>query len=77
MAVSVQPESFESIWSRWEEILPTSATDTVFVTPWWQKTWWDNFGEGYCARILSVSDDGDLLGIAPLMARDGALTFPR
>ena len=75
MAVSVQPESFESIWSRWEEILPTSATDTVFVTPWWQKTWWDNFGEGYCTRILSVNDGSELLGIAPLMARDGALTF--
>ena len=31
---------------------------------------------GYRSRILSVSDDeGVLLGIAPLMARDGALTF--
>ena len=75
MAVSVQPESFESIWSRWEEILPSCATDTVFVTPWWQKTWWDNFGEGYCDRILSVTDGDELLGIAPLMARDGVITF--
>ena len=75
MAISVQPESFESIRERWEDILPRCATDTVFVTPWWQKTWWDNFGEGYCARILSISDGGGLLGIAPLMARDGALTF--
>ena len=75
MSVSVQPESFESIWSQWEEILPSCATDTVFLTPWWQKTWWDNFGEGYCARILSVKEDDELLGIAPLMASGGSLMF--
>ncbi len=75
MTISVQTESFESIWRRWEEILPTSATDTIFVTPWWQKTWWDNFGDGCCPHILSVSDDSGLLGIAPLMMRRGALMF--
>ena len=75
MAISVHIESFESIWDQWEEILSTCSTNTVFVTPWWQKTWWDNFGEGHRAHILSVSDGDDLLGIAPLMARDGALTF--
>ena len=75
MANSVHIETFESIWNRWEEILPSCATDTVFLTPWWQKTWWDNFGEGYCARILSVKEDDELLGIAPLMAKDGSLTF--
>ena len=75
MAISVHIESFESIWDQWEEILPSCATDTVFLTPWWQKTWWDNFGEGHRAHILSVSDGDELLGIAPLMARDGALTF--
>ena len=76
MAVSVRQESFDSIWERWEEILPLSATNTVFVTPWWHKTWWDNFGEGSESLILSVSDGSELLGIAPLMTDpNGALTF--
>ncbi len=76
MTVSVRQESFDSIWERWEKILPASATNTVFVTPWWHKTWWDNFGEGCDSLILSVSDDAELLGIAPLMVKpDGALTF--
>ena len=76
MTVSVRQECFDSVWERWEEILPMSATNTVFVSPWWHKTWWDNFGEGSDSLILSVSDDDQLLGIAPLMtSSNGTLTF--
>ncbi len=76
MTVSVRQESFDSIWEQWEKILPASATNTLFVTPWWHKTWWDNFGESGDSLILSVSDDSELLGIAPLMTGcNGALTF--
>ena len=75
MTVEVRPETFDSIWNLWEEILPDCATDTVFVTPWWHKTWWDNFAGSNCLRILSVGDGDDLLGIAPLMSNDGLLTF--
>ncbi len=76
MTVSVQQESFDSIWERWENLLPSSATNTVFVTPWWQKIWWDNFGEGNESLIFSVSDGSELLGIAPLQTdQNGVLTF--
>ena len=76
MTVSIRQESFDSIWERWEKILPLSATNTVFVSPWWHKTWWDNFGEGSDSLILSVSEDSELLGIAPLMtSSNGTLTF--
>ena len=75
MTIEVREESFDSIWSRWEEVLPACVTDTVFVTPWWQKTWWDNFGGSREPRILSVYDGDDLLGIAPLMSDGDGLTF--
>ena len=76
MTVSVRQENFDSIWDRWEKILPMSTTNTVFVTPWWHKTWWDNFGEGNHPLILSVADDSELLGVAPLMIDgNGTLTF--
>ena len=75
MTTEVRAESFDSIWSRWEQILPKCVTDTVFVTPWWHKTWWDNFGGSRELRILSVSDGDDLLGIAPLMSDGDRLTF--
>ena len=76
MTVSVRQESFGSLWERWENILPHSATNTVFVSPWWHKIWWDNFGQDGESLILSISDDSHLLGIAPLMAgENGVLTF--
>ena len=75
MGLEVRPESFESIWDSWERILPSCATDTVFVTPWWHKTWWDNFGADSEQRILSVRDGDELLGIAPLMKSGDRLTF--
>ena len=76
MTTEVREETFDSIWSRWEDILPDCVTDTVFVTPWWQKTWWDNFGGSETRPyILSVYDGDDLLGIAPLMSDGDRLTF--
>ena len=78
MSLEVRAENFESVWDGWERILPSCATNTVFVTPWWHKTWWDNFGEsdtGGEPHILSVRDGGDLLGIAPLMRAGERLTF--
>ena len=76
MTVSVIHENFDSVWERWENLLPLAATNTVFVSPWWHKTWWDNFGKDGDSLILSISDDSELLGIAPLMASgNGTLTF--
>ena len=75
MALVVREESFDSIWRRWEQILPDCATDTVFITPWWQRTWWDNFGGDSTPHILSLSEGDDIVGIAPLMFDNGSLTF--
>ena len=75
VTTEVKEETFDSIWNPWEDILPDCVTDTVFVTPWWQKTWWDNFGGSREPRILSVYDGDDLIGIAPLMSDGDTLTF--
>ena len=76
MTISVCHESFDSIWERWENILPLSATNTVFVTPGWQKAWWNNFGDDIQSLILSVNDGVELLGVAPLMSDgNGVVTF--
>ena len=75
MGYTVQEETFDSIWSEWESILPSCSTNTVFVTPWWQKVWWDNFHADNELHILSVREGDELIGIAPLMISDGTLTF--
>ena len=75
MGHSVQEETFESIWSEWERILPSCSTNTVFVTPWWQKVWWNNFCAGNELHILSVREGDEIIGIAPLMTCEDRLTF--
>ena len=75
MGLTVQEETFESIWSDWERILPSCSTNTVFVTPWWQKIWWDNFCADNELSILSVREGEAVIGIASLMLSDGKLTF--
>ena len=75
MAPEVRVEQFDSIAAEWEQLLPSCSTNTPFVTPWWQRTWWRNFGREDELRLLSVRDNGAVLGIAPLMLVDGVLSF--
>ncbi|MCI0441036.1 MAG: GNAT family N-acetyltransferase [Chloroflexi bacterium] len=75
MAYSVNLEDFESVESDWEQLLPQCSANTIFITPLWQKIWWARFGKGAELRILSIRDDDDIIGIAPLMLKDGVLSF--
>ncbi len=38
--------SFQEIQSEWESVLRESPVDALFLTPQWQKVWWDTFGDG-------------------------------
>ncbi len=71
----IRQATSESIWSEWESILPSCSTNTIFVTPWWQKVWWDNFGSENELHISSIRDGDRLIGISPLMLSEGVLTF--
>ena len=75
MDYSVREESFETVEEEWERILPQCPANTIFVTPWWQKTWWNHFGGDSEMRILSVRKGEEIVGIAPLMLNDKVLSF--
>ena len=76
MAYDVQVESFEGIEHEWEEILPRCGANTIFLTPLWQRLWWRHFGGDDSLRILSVRENGERLGIAPLaQGPDDAISF--
>ena len=75
MPASVREVDFEEVQEAWEHSLPSCATNTVYVTPWWQRTWWTSFGEGSELHLLRVEHDGAMIGIAPLRLRDGVLSF--
>ncbi len=75
MPASVRAVSFDEAEEQWTALLSRCATDTVFLTPWWQRTWWRCFGDDYDLRLLAVEDGGHTLGLAPLVERDGLLSF--
>ena len=77
MSYTVHVESFESVESEWEEILPQCEANTIFVTPLWQRLWWRHFGGGEAGlSVLRLEQDGERLGVAPLMrGSDGAISF--
>jgi CelD/BcsL family acetyltransferase involved in cellulose biosynthesis len=72
---SVRVGGFEETHEEWEGLLASCPANTVFVTPWWQKVWWDHFGLGAELMILSVYDADRVLGIAPLMRKNGTISF--
>ncbi len=75
MSLSVQVEDFESLETEWQRLLPETAANTIFITPLWQKLWWQHFGQDANLHILSVRQDEELIGIAPLMRTNGVLSF--
>ena len=75
MAPEVLVARLEEVESEWERILPTCSTVTIFVTPWWLRTWWRHFGGGSEPHILWVRDGDATLGIAPLMMMGSVARF--
>ena len=73
--LSVRSESFDSIEVEWEQLLPETAADTIFITPWWQRLWLEHYGQEADLHILSVRQGEVLIGIAPLMLTNGVLSF--
>ena len=75
MAYAVRWERFEDVQDDWARVLPSCSTNTVFVTPWWQQIWWRHFGDGQELHFLTIRDENEVSGIAPLMLGDGVVSF--
>ena len=75
MPTTIETTDFDQIEEQWEKLLPTSVTNTVFVTPWWQRIWWNHFGADSQLRIFAVKNGDRLLGVAPMRLREGVLSF--
>lgn len=58
----------------WNYLLESGETDTIFLTKYWQKTWWNCFGRGKLLIIL-VQKEIQPVAMAPLFAQDGMIFF--
>jgi CelD/BcsL family acetyltransferase involved in cellulose biosynthesis len=75
MALQVTSHTFASLHQEWERLLPLCAADTIFLTPYWQRLWWETFGAGQSLLLLALHQSAEPLGIAPLMRHNGGLSF--
>ncbi len=75
MTLKVSSEAFGPLWADWEALLSQNSSYSVFQTPLWHHTWWEEMGGQAELKLTSLREDGALVGVVPLMQRDGALTF--
>ena len=68
-------DSYQGTEQRWQKLLSSSTVDTLFITPQWQKVWWEQFGDGAEMLLFYLEDENDVKGIAPLSRRNGTISF--
>ena len=69
-------EPYRGTEDRWNDLLSRCQVDTLFISPRWQKVWWDQFGDGAEKLVLCLKkSDGEVDGIAPLARREGTISF--
>ncbi len=75
MAYTVNQGTIDGLDTTWTALLRQSATDSIFLTPAWQRLWWRHFGQGAEELVCEVRRDGEPVAIAPLYLRDGRLSL--
>jgi CelD/BcsL family acetyltransferase involved in cellulose biosynthesis len=72
------PRAFLDLEGEWNMLLRRSMMNTIFLTWEWQGIWWDCFGEDAQLTILTVREEGELIGLAPFYVQpsnDGPRTL--
>lgn len=72
----IDHERFFKSKKEWNTLLAQSDQKIPFLTHQWFDAWWQSFSQGVDLNILFFRDDsGGLIGIAPLMKKNGKLRF--
>jgi peptidoglycan/xylan/chitin deacetylase (PgdA/CDA1 family)/CelD/BcsL family acetyltransferase involved in cellulose biosynthesis len=58
-------EDLQPLAARWNELLSTSSSDTLFLTWEWCEAWWKNYGAARPLFVLAAWEEDRLLGVAP------------
>jgi CelD/BcsL family acetyltransferase involved in cellulose biosynthesis len=67
--VHFEKGGFAALKPEWNDLVHRSCCDSLFLTWEWQSTWWEHLGQGQLLLLaFRDSDDGRLVGLAPLFA---------
>lgn len=65
IATLTDPSCFQDLAQEWHDLLSHAVTNHIFITPEFQKSWWESLGEGTLHVITFRLDNGQLIGLAP------------
>lgn len=75
MTYTVRREELASLATEWAALLERSPDPVPFLHPTWHRVWLTEFESGGDDLLYAVRDDEGLVGVAPLLRRDGRLTL--
>jgi CelD/BcsL family acetyltransferase involved in cellulose biosynthesis len=75
--IPIKEAEFDLLREEWNALLDRSAADCVFLRWEWIHTWWDIFRKKRKLFILTVRQDGRLVGAAPFFIEPAAFPKPR
>jgi CelD/BcsL family acetyltransferase involved in cellulose biosynthesis len=75
MNYTFAPQSLEGLESSWNELRHKPNWSSVFVLPRWLRVWWQAFGQGSRLYLFDVRENKNVIGIAPLMVKEGRASF--
>ncbi len=63
------PSAFDALEGEWAGLLSRSSNDSITLTWHWLRTWWHVYQEARGLRIVTVRENGRLVGAAPMLVR--------
>ena len=55
-----------NLYDSWNEILSQTAYANIQLTHEWLSSWWEVFGDNKKLSLITITDRGKIIGIAPL-----------
>ena len=68
-------KQFEDLRQEWNDLCGKSSARLLFSSPSWSEVWWRHFGGDSELHLGSVTEQGKVIGIAPLRLKEGTLQF--
>jgi CelD/BcsL family acetyltransferase involved in cellulose biosynthesis len=65
----------EEFLPEWRRLWQSDSQAEIFQTPEWAVAWWRAFGHSYTLCSLVVFAENEVVGIVPLVKRDGVIQF--
>ena len=72
---TIPMQSFEQFLPEWEDLLRVSPVGSIYLTPQWQRIWWDYFGDDRELAGFYVHESGSLMAVASLSKQGSEVTF--